>query len=78
MNKGAIYLLTGPAHAVGMVVSLRSLRNHFDGPVTIFTAHPASHEVGQRRMADPRLAQWAPGWDRRLAGYLKLRRRQTR
>lgn len=55
MTKGIIYLLTGPAHAARMVVSLWSLRQHYDGPVTIYTTHPESHEIGARCAGDNRL-----------------------
>jgi len=55
MNHGIIYLLTGPAHAARLVVSLCSLRDHYDGPVTVYTTQPESHEIGRRCAADPRL-----------------------
>lgn len=52
---GFVYLLTGPSHAVRAVVSIRSLRRWFNGPITLFTTHPSSHEVGRLCAADPRL-----------------------
>ena len=55
MNRGIIYLLTGPAHAARAVVSLWSLRRHYDGPITLYTTHSESHEVGRRCAADGRL-----------------------
>jgi hypothetical protein len=50
-----MYLLTGPSHAVRLAVSLWSLRKHFQGPVTVYTAHPESHPIGQRLAAETRL-----------------------
>lgn len=55
MERGVIYLVTGPAHAVRAVVSLRSLRRHFDGPITFYTTQPESAEVAARCAADARL-----------------------
>lgn len=55
METGVIYLLTGPAHAARLVVSLWSLRRHYRGPVTVYTTHPESHEIGRRCSADDRL-----------------------
>src|SRR5262245_60028928 len=55
VDRGVIYLLTGPAHAVRLVVSLWSLRRHYQGPVTLFTTQPQSHVIGQRCQADDRL-----------------------
>jgi hypothetical protein len=54
-NCGVFYLLTGPAHGVRLVVSLWSLRRHYAGPVTVFTTHTESHEIGDRCRRDPRL-----------------------
>jgi hypothetical protein len=54
-HKGVVYLLTGPSHAVRVVVSLWSLRKHFDGPITLYTTHPRSYEIGERCKADSRL-----------------------
>ena len=55
MDRGVIYLLTGPSHGVRMVVSLWSLRAHFAGPITVYTTHPDSHEIGRQCAVDPRL-----------------------
>ncbi|MCI0537099.1 MAG: hypothetical protein L0Z50_17930 [Verrucomicrobiales bacterium] len=56
MKHGVFYLLTGPAHGARLVVSLWSLRRHYSGPVTIYTTHPDSHEIGERCLRDDRLA----------------------
>ena len=55
MDSGVFYLLTGPAHAARLVVSLWSLRRHYSGPVTVYTTHPDSHEIGDRCQFDSRL-----------------------
>lgn len=55
MANGIIYLLTGPAHGVRLVVSLWSLRRHYAGPVTLFTTQLASHWIGERCAGDRRL-----------------------
>ncbi len=55
MKRGIILLLTGPAHGARLVVCLWSLREFFDGPVTVFTTRPESHEIGKLCAADPRL-----------------------
>lgn len=54
-DHGVVYVLTGPAHAARLVVSLWSLRRHYDGPVTVITTQPESHEIGRRCAADTRL-----------------------
>ncbi|NUQ65974.1 MAG: hypothetical protein HUU20_26230 [Pirellulales bacterium] len=55
MANGIIYLLTGAAHGVRLVVSLWSLRQHYRGPVTLFTTRRASHVIAARCAADRRL-----------------------
>lgn len=55
-DEGVCYLLTGRKHAVRLAVSLWSLRRHYDGPITVFTTRPDSHEIGQRLARDRRLA----------------------
>jgi hypothetical protein len=69
MNHGVIYLLTGPAHAARLVVSLRSLRDHYRGPVTVYTTQPESHEIGRRCAADARLDV-----EHRMASKVAVRR----
>lgn len=54
-DRGVVYLLTGAAHADRLVVSLWSLRKHYDGPVTVYTTQPESHEIGRLCAADSRL-----------------------
>jgi len=54
-NRGVMYLLTGARHAVRLAVSLWSLRQHYNGPVTLYTTLPASHAIGKRLAADCRL-----------------------
>lgn len=55
MTSGVIYLLTGPAHGIRLVVSLWSLRRHYDGPITVYTTHPVSHHIGELCQQDLRL-----------------------
>ncbi len=56
MSRGLIYLLTGPAHAARMVVSLWNLRKHNpDLPVTIYTTHDVSRGVALCCITDDRL-----------------------
>ncbi len=56
MSRGLIYLLTGPAHAARMVVSLWNLRKHNpDLPVTIYTTHHDSHRAAFCCLNDDRL-----------------------
>lgn len=55
MTAGVIYLLTGPSHAARAVVSIWSLRKHFQGPVTVFTTRPESHQIGDLCARDSRL-----------------------
>lgn len=55
MNSGVIYLLTGPAHGVRLVVSLWTLRRHYQGPVTVYTTQTESHIIGAYCAEDPQL-----------------------
>ncbi len=55
-SRGVVYLLTGTPHAARLVVSLRSLRDHYAGPVTVVTSRPESHDVGERIAGESRLA----------------------
>ena len=55
MGIGAVYMLTGPGHAVRLAVSIWSLRKHFDGPITVYTTQTESHAIGERLAADYRL-----------------------
>lgn len=52
MEQGFVYLLTGQAHAARLVVSAWSLRNHFSGPITVYTSRVESHEIGRLLAAD--------------------------
>ena len=52
MNQ-IIYLLSGPGHLPNLVVSLCTLREHYDGPVTVF-AWPESIEIVRRIASDIR------------------------
>lgn len=54
-ESGVIYLLTGRAHAARLVVSLWSLRQFYQGPVTVCTTRPESHEIGALCAQDSRL-----------------------
>lgn len=54
-SRGVTYLLTGGGHAARLIVSIASLRRHYDGPITLFTTRDDSHAIGARITADPRL-----------------------
>jgi len=49
------YLLTGAGHGPRLVVSLWTLRKHFDGPVVVYTTLPESHLIGAQCARDSRL-----------------------
>lgn len=53
--------MSGNAHAPYVVVSLRSLRQHYDGPIEIF-AYPESIEVMEQIAKDPRVDAKATLW----------------
>ncbi len=55
MKTGVVYLLTGAAHAARLVVSIVSLRRHYDGPIAVFTSRPESHDIGALCSEDKRL-----------------------
>lgn len=55
MRLGVVYLLTAMPLAARLVVSLYSLRKWYDGPVTVFTTRPQSHEIGRLMAEDSRL-----------------------
>lgn len=53
MTTSAVcYLITGSSHLANIVVSLVSLRRHWDGPV-LFYAWPESYGIAERICADP-------------------------
>jgi hypothetical protein len=55
MNKRSIiYLMSGPAHLPYLVVSLRSLRQNWDGPIVVY-AWPKSFSIVQEIAKDNRL-----------------------
>lgn len=54
-TSGVIYLLTGQAHAVRTLVSISGLRQHYDGPVTLFTTREESTAIGKLIATDARL-----------------------
>lgn len=53
--EGVAYLLTGTSHAARLVVSIASLRAHYQGPVVLFTTQPESHVLGETIASDDRL-----------------------
>lgn len=63
MNKTIFYLMSGPAHLPYLVVSLDSLRNHWDGKVVVY-AWPESIGIVEHIAQDERLAiepvEWKP------------------
>lgn len=54
-SNGIIYLLSGTSHAVRLVISLVSLRQQYQGSVTVFTTDNDAAEVGDWISGDPRL-----------------------
>lgn len=54
-QRGVTFLLTGIRHAVRLAVCLRSLREHYQGSVTVFTTRPESHRLVERMKQDVRL-----------------------
>ncbi len=54
LTKGLVYQLSSPPAAEVLTVSLWTLRQHYHGPVTIFTAEGAK-EAAERIAADKRL-----------------------
>lgn len=54
-ESGVLYLLSGTAYAARLVVSIASLRRHYDGPVEILTTDSAARRVAGRLAADQRL-----------------------
>lgn len=52
MSKGILYYMTGEKMAVRLAVSIHTLRQHYDGPVTIFSegrlANQYTHAIGER------------------------------
>lgn len=55
MTQQIFYLMTGPSHLPNLVVSLRSLRRHYQGQVVVH-AWVESHTVAERICQDPRFA----------------------
>lgn len=47
-SAGVLYFLSGARHGVRLLVSLASLRNHYDGPAAILTTDPDAHKIGKR------------------------------
>lgn len=50
--RGVVYMLTGTAHAAQLAVSLRSLRQHWQGPVAIVVGCTESHYIAERMARD--------------------------
>jgi hypothetical protein len=55
MTQGIVYLLHGRKLGVRLVVSLRSLRSHYSGPVAIISTDPESSSICSRIADDKRL-----------------------
>jgi len=54
-SSGILYLLSGTAYAARLVVSITSLREHYDGVVEILTTDGKAREIVDRIAADSRL-----------------------
>lgn len=50
-----VYLISGPSHIPYLVVSLRSLRKHWNGPIFVYS-YPESYEILSQVAKDPLLA----------------------
>ncbi len=55
MERGVLYLLEGTKLAARLVVSLWSLRKHYDGPAAIVSADPSAAELCELIARDPEL-----------------------
>lgn len=67
-NQGVVYLLTGPSHAARLCVSITSLREHYTGPIMVYTTEPQSAEIGGSLAADERLQVTHHRFQRRYRG----------
>lgn len=67
-DAGVAYLLTGPSHAVRLVTSLLSLREHYQGSVHVFTTQAESHRIGREIAGDVRLDVRHFEFDQRYRG----------
>jgi hypothetical protein len=52
-NRGVLYLLDGTKLGVRLVVSLATLRRHYDGPIVVLTTDPTARKIGEQ-VADER------------------------
>lgn len=66
--RRVVYLLSGPAHAMNVVCSVRSLRTWWNGPVDIFT-WPESHDFVHRMTKDNRLDVSEIPWNPLYRGH---------
>lgn len=68
-----IYMLQGSKHAVVLAVAIRSLRDHYEGPVTILAGDVTGRDYAGRIAADERLHvrvhAWAAPQGPRGTGY---------
>lgn len=72
-DRGVLYMLTGTDHQEQLVVSVRSLRDYWDGPVCILAGCEQSERTAKAIAVDSRLGamviRWSPPRGRN-AGYL--------
>lgn len=55
MDRGVIYLLAGETYSELFAVSVHSLRDHYDGPVTVFCTDGQAAKLAHRVACDRRL-----------------------
>ena len=67
MNRAITYVMSYPAHLLYLVVSLRSLRRHWNGPVFVH-AWPESIELVKRIEEDSHLDVLAVPWEPEYRG----------
>lgn len=80
MQDGVIYFLMGDKHAVQLVVSLRSLRDFWQGPVAILCGDDKALSIAEQCASDVRLdpvlairfdaLERQEGWTRSGRGYM--------
>ena len=54
MERSIVYLVSGPAHLPYLVASAYTLRQHYDGEITVY-AWPESYEIAEKICQDERI-----------------------
>ena len=76
MPNGVIYWLSGRKLCVRLLVSLRSLRNHYDGPITVITAHAPDEflDILATHGIEIKQIEWPRGGKEALLGKCAMNR----